>query len=397
MKLYKATSILASILVFALVPVSIGASNELETDFPIKCIEETKAGKINSISNDEVECYNETTVENKLVSVNKVFAMNSIIPKIMSYDNTDVIETQVATDNDEIKEEESVEVKEVAVLGSNDMEEKEKENETSNDSYSSVSEEETDSRETENVETNDVSEEIVKEKIEDDKIASKNKEEEEEEDSDEANEDYSETAYVSSSKAEILSHTDSDAEVIDTVDYKEEVIYQKIDNDWVAVETESGDTGYIQAEDLEEETTSTERVVPISGDKRKSYESYKALTNKKSKQYQLQQVATTGEDGGRMIDGRYLVATGSGISHEIGKCIDVKLANGKVIPCVIGDAKQNCHTNANNTIGLDGGAIEFIVDQSTIDKEVKKQGNMELANEGWDSKVVSVEILDKSY
>lgn len=380
MKLYKATSIMSAILVLSLIPVSIGASNELETDFPINVsIEETKAKKINSISNDEVECYNdETTVEEQIVSVNKVFAMNSIMPKIMSYDNTTIIGTKVqAAEINETNEIEAEETKEESSSIKEDI-----------------------SRASEGTETEEIKDDSKLDEPENDK--GENEEEEvllaeAEEESDEANEEYSETSYISSSKAEILSEPDKESDVIDTVEYKEEVTYEKIDNDWVAVETEDGDTGYIHIDDLDEEQVSTEKVVPISGDKRKSYESYTSLTDKKSKQYQLQQVATTGEDGGRMIDGRYLVATGSGITHEIGKYIDVTLANGKVIPCVVGDAKQNIHTNANNTIGLDGGAIEFIVDQSAISYDVKKQGNMELSNEGWDSKVVSVEVLDKSY
>lgn len=40
-----------------------------------------------------------------------------------------------------------------------------------------------------------------------------------------------------------------------------------------------------------------------------------------------------------------MIATGSGVSHDIGRYIDIVLENGTVIPCVIGDAKDDAHTD----------------------------------------------------
>ena len=67
----------------------------------------------------------------------------------------------------------------------------------------------------------------------------------------------------------------------------------------------------------------------------KTYEPYTTITSVNSWQYKLQQKAYTNEDGFRMINGRYMIATGSGVSHDIGRYIDIVLENGTVIPCVI--------------------------------------------------------------
>ena len=56
---------------------------------------------------------------------------------------------------------------------------------------------------------------------------------------------------------------------------------------------------------------------------KKTYEPYTTITSVNSWQYKLQQKAYTNEDGFRMINGRYMIATGSGVSHDIGRYIDI--------------------------------------------------------------------------
>jgi len=61
----------------------------------------------------------------------------------------------------------------------------------------------------------------------------------------------------------------------------------------------------------------------------KTYEPYTTITSVNSWQYKLQQKAYTNEDGFRMINGRYMIATGSGVSHDIGRYIDIVLEIGR--------------------------------------------------------------------
>lgn len=124
----------------------------------------------------------------------------------------------------------------------------------------------------------------------------------------------------------------------------------------------------------------------------KSYESYKAITNTSSPQYALQQEAYTGDYGIRMVDGRYCVAMGSYWATEIGTKMDVTLETGEVIPVILGDNKQDIHTDSTHRYGsTNHDVLEFIVDMSEIPTEVSNCGSFNCIFEG---KVSKVEIVE---
>ena len=110
----------------------------------------------------------------------------------------------------------------------------------------------------------------------------------------------------------------------------------------------------------------------------KSYMSYKAITNTRSKQYQLQQLAVTDPTTGiRTIDGDYCVAIGSGWGCAVGDKILVTLQGGKTFNAIVADAKANAHTNSDNkTTTHDGSVVEFVVDISSLPKSVRTSGNV---------------------
>ena len=132
---------------------------------------------------------------------------------------------------------------------------------------------------------------------------------------------------------------------------------------------------------------------PFSGQSTfKSYESYKSITNTKSPQYKLQQEAYTGDYGIRMVDGRYCVAMGSYWATEIGTKMDVYLESGEVIPVILGDNKQDCHTTNKHRVGTGNkDVLEFIVDTSEIPSKVKNCGSFNCIFTGKVSAVVIVE------
>lgn len=104
----------------------------------------------------------------------------------------------------------------------------------------------------------------------------------------------------------------------------------------------------------------------------KSYMSYKAITLTSSDQYKLQQIAYTGDYGIRMVDGRYCVALGSRWGKKIGTKLDVYLDDGTVLKVILGDQKQDRHTDSTNSFGLhNGDVLEFIVDTGSIPDVVK--------------------------
>lgn len=122
----------------------------------------------------------------------------------------------------------------------------------------------------------------------------------------------------------------------------------------------------------------------------KTYMDYRKITNKSSKQWALQQLAETDENGFRVFNGKYLVAVGTYYSKEVGKEMRITLEDGKEINVMIGDIKQDEHTDKNNQyVPANGNIIEFIVDVDKLDPLTKKLGNV--SNSGLEGKIVMIE------
>ena len=129
----------------------------------------------------------------------------------------------------------------------------------------------------------------------------------------------------------------------------------------------------------------------------KSYMSYKAISDIDSPQYLLQELCSTDADGFRKCADRYVVAVGRGVGGQIGDCIDLFLSNGQVIYCVIGDYKDNKHTDAANFTGRNGCCSEFIVDANLLRKDLKSNGDIGCGYHGWDSPVLFIRRYNRNY
>lgn len=105
----------------------------------------------------------------------------------------------------------------------------------------------------------------------------------------------------------------------------------------------------------------------------KSYMDYRAITAKNSKQYELQQYATTNVIGLRMIDDYIMVAMTSQYGN-VGDTLEIDFANTS-IKVIIGDIKDAGHDDCQST--RDSSIIEFIVDANVLNEEVKRLGNLE--------------------
>ena len=122
----------------------------------------------------------------------------------------------------------------------------------------------------------------------------------------------------------------------------------------------------------------------------KTYMDYRKIKDKTSKQWNLQQLATTNEKGFRVFNGRYLVAVGSYYATEVGKELKITLDNGFVFYVMVGDIKMDIHTDANNQyVPINGNIIEFIVDIDKLDPITKKLGDV--SNLGFEGKIVKIE------
>lgn len=123
----------------------------------------------------------------------------------------------------------------------------------------------------------------------------------------------------------------------------------------------------------------------------KAWMDYRTITNRNSMQYKLQQDAETDANGLRVYNGRYMVAVGSYFHAPVGTYLDVELADGTMLNCVVGDAKQDRHTDAQNLQTANGNIVEFIVDINTLPSSVKSSGNVSCLT-GFDGEVARVTV-----
>lgn len=108
----------------------------------------------------------------------------------------------------------------------------------------------------------------------------------------------------------------------------------------------------------------------------KSYMGYQSITCKSSKQYKLQQKAKTGKYGIRTVKGRYLIAMGTYYTKNVGDKFDIKLSDGTMLKCMIGDIKSDRHTDTKRQKQkYDGSIIEFISDPAKMPANVKRAGS----------------------
>ena len=93
-----------------------------------------------------------------------------------------------------------------------------------------------------------------------------------------------------------------------------------------------------------------------------------------------------------MVDDRYCVAMGSYWATEIGTKMDIYLETGEVLHVILGDTKQNCHTDSTHRYGSENhDVIEFIVDMSEVPNSVTNCGSYNVIFEG---KVCDVVIIE---
>jgi len=103
---------------------------------------------------------------------------------------------------------------------------------------------------------------------------------------------------------------------------------------------------------------------------------YQSITCKASKQYKLQQKAKTGKYGIRTVKGRYLIAMGTYYTKNVGDKFDIKLSDGTILKCMIGDIKSDRHTDTKRQKQkYDGSIIEFISDPAKMPANVKRAGS----------------------
>ena len=122
----------------------------------------------------------------------------------------------------------------------------------------------------------------------------------------------------------------------------------------------------------------------------KTYMDYRTITDKSSKQWLLQQVAYTDENGFRKINGKYLVAVGTYFAQEVGKELRITLEDQTIIEVIVGDIKDDLHTDdTNRFIPINGNIVEFIVDTKQMSELALKLGSVSVL--GLEGKIIKIE------
>lgn len=194
----------------------------------------------------------------------------------------------------------------------------------------------------------------------------------------------------------IRENPSTDANVLDILPFNTYIKYYEYDDKWAEIAYDNGQA-YISRDYIgNEECDFVMYNVPKTNGF-KSYMPYTAITNKSSKQYKLQQIASTGEYGIRKVNGRWCVAVGTAFNADIGTYIDLILEDGFVISCVVSDIKQDIHTESNNMVTRANNCVsEFLIDPKTLHKSIKKTGDVSSCNEFWKENVRVVVVYDKS-
>lgn len=186
----------------------------------------------------------------------------------------------------------------------------------------------------------------------------------------------------------------TDGNIITTLVKSTQIEFSEYNQDWLKVKVDNI-YGYIWKPLVSLEPINfTKYDVPKNSIK--TFMPYTAITLKSSAQYKLQQMAYTGNYGIRQVDGRYCVALGSAYTTNIGQFVDLILANGNVIHCILADCKADKDTNSEGTLTVhDGSLVEFVVDSQALSRKVRYAGDISKACEEWESPVESIIVYEE--
>ena len=194
----------------------------------------------------------------------------------------------------------------------------------------------------------------------------------------------------------VRSEPSTDCEVLEVYPFNTPIQYYKFNDEWAKIVYPTG-YAYMSLQYISNEKLNyRDYTVPITSGF-KSYMPYTAITNKASKQFKLQQMASTGTYGIRTVNNRYCVAIGTAFNAQVGTYFDLILANETVIPCIVSDIKADKHTDKNNMITVSNGCLtEFIINSSALDRNAKRMGDISYCCDEWNSRVEKIRVYDKN-
>lgn len=212
------------------------------------------------------------------------------------------------------------------------------------------------------------------------------------------------TRYISTYTLNIREEPSTKSEILGTLKLNQKVYCAKFNASW-HIFIYHGKYCYISSKYVSKRKTETPKGKVYQVPSNRGFMSYmpymlssgRSIFSSTSKQRQVQNIAYTGNYGIRQVNERYCVAIGSYFTSEIGVYFDIVLSNGTVIPCVLADAKANRDTDSTNIITThDGSVAEFIVDNSVLNSNAKRFGNIAMCCDEWQSSIKNIVIYDKN-
>ena len=194
----------------------------------------------------------------------------------------------------------------------------------------------------------------------------------------------------------------TNSNVIGMLLFNEMITYSLYNDNWIEIEY-NGSKAYVCNDYISDNFCDYNSYTNFPNIYKKTYMSYTSITSKSSKQYELKQYTYSGNYGIRMIDNRYCIAMGTGFNVEIGDYVDLILANGTIIQCIIGDIKADKHTDSSNMITMNSKCMsEFIItSKSSIPSIVgdSEYGSGDISDccEEWKSCIHEIRVYNKNY
>lgn len=194
----------------------------------------------------------------------------------------------------------------------------------------------------------------------------------------------------------VREHPNTKASILGTIPFNTYIKYYEYNDEWTEIIYKNKKSYISRAYISNEECSFVVYDVPKNSGF-KSYMPYTAITDKSSKQYKLQQIASTNSYGIRYVNNRYLVAIGTAFNANVGTYVDIILTNDTVIPCIVADIKSNKHTDSSHMVTKENGCLtEFVVDSGLLNKMVKRMGDISYCFDEWESCVENIKVYEKN-
>lgn len=123
-----------------------------------------------------------------------------------------------------------------------------------------------------------------------------------------------------------------------------------------------------------------------------SYMDADCITSVGTDQYEMKSKYRLDSSGIWTYDGRWCIAVGSYYTTQVGQYIDIVLKNGTTITGILADCKSDKDTDSTRRQNANGSIVEFVVNESSLSSEVKRNGSCAYAYPQWQSEVDHIDI-----